>query len=208
MMTQTSHYTDWTDDDLYLAVCEGNKSARDFLWVKWTPVVYSFLLRKGLAEEVAHDVAAEALLSLWEKCNSFTPMGKFAGFLFAVTRSQLKEFRDTELKEDRVSREGKFSSRKTGRTIILHPLEKHGVDVVRDVWARLSWNKYVDCLLELPEKQCYVWRLARELQLSRDEIAEHTKIVQDTVATHVKHAKKSLVVCMGEYASPWINDDD
>ena len=197
-------YTDLSDDQIFAAYCAGDETARDYLWEKYTPRIYSFILRKVGDESTASGLATDVLIKLWEKCDTFSPMNKFFGFVCSVAKTTVSDYWKKEAAHQGVSGQGIFTG-KTRTIFVSNPdsatpgntLSEPGPDDF--VWAQDLWQQYNECKSNLSQMQRLCWVQKQEHELTREEIAQKEGIGIETVKTHLRSARKKIIECMGDY---------
>ena len=168
--------------------------------------LYSFARYKLFDDDAAHDIASDTLVALWDQCPSFQPQGQFLAFVYAIAKNQIRDYRRRERRNIETACEGIFQTR-TGRAIHLvdddDGLTREPDQVIR---GKQEFKKYMDCVSRLPRAQRNTWWLSKHCDLTREEIAEVTRVAPSTAATTIRNAKRSLKDCMGS-TLPWLEDD-
>jgi RNA polymerase sigma-70 factor (ECF subfamily) len=75
--------------ELICAVARQDKEAFGRLFEHFAPRIKAMLMRKGLAEHRAEDLAQETMLMVWRKANKFNPEGaNAAAWIFTIARNR------------------------------------------------------------------------------------------------------------------------
>ncbi len=88
MVEPTSQASDIWSDAIGRIAATQDRTAFAALFNHFAPRVKSFLLRRGLADARAEEVAQEALLSVWRKASSYEPdKARASTWIFAIARN-------------------------------------------------------------------------------------------------------------------------
>lgn len=86
------------DENLLLQLAEGHLKALDYLYLRHSGRVLTYALKRGLSQEQAEDVLQIVFMQLQRKKHLYDPRYKALAWLFVITRSELKDYRNRELK--------------------------------------------------------------------------------------------------------------
>ncbi|RMD70064.1 MAG: RNA polymerase sigma factor [Bacteroidetes bacterium] len=79
----------WTDSELFDALCRGDSEALDFIYRKFEPEVRQWICRNSGTAEEAADIFQEALLTIYDSyCGQKRKMSSFGGLLFNICRNK------------------------------------------------------------------------------------------------------------------------
>lgn len=90
---------DCTDEELLLRLAEGDTEALDYLYLRHSGRVLNYCLRRGLPQERSEDVLQIVFLQLHRKKHLYDPRHSALAWIYVITRSELKDYRNRELKE-------------------------------------------------------------------------------------------------------------
>jgi RNA polymerase sigma-70 factor, ECF subfamily len=168
-----------TDEDLMMAVREGNERAFTELYNRYSKrVIYYFYKMLWQNMETARDMHQELFLKLIEKPHLFRPGSAFKTWFFSVANNMCKN----EYRKDRPDR----------KTEPLHTAEQVREPVLPDVdkndnYLRLKIN--ID-QLEPAHRECIVLRYFENFTV--EEISEILGCPQGTVKSRLFFARKKL----------------
>ena len=88
-----------SDENLLLQLAEGEVKALDILYLRHSARVLTYSLKRGLSKEQAEDVLQIVFMQLHRKKHLYDPQHAALAWLFVITRSELKDYRNRELKD-------------------------------------------------------------------------------------------------------------
>lgn len=88
-----------TDEELLLSLAEGETKALDILYLRHSGRVLAYALKKGLSQERAEDVLQIVFLQLHRKKHLYDPKHAALAWIYVITRSELKDYRNREIKD-------------------------------------------------------------------------------------------------------------
>lgn len=88
-----------TDEELLLSLADGETKALDILYLRHSGKVLAFAKKRGLSEERADDVLQIVFLQLHRKKHLYDPKHRALAWIFVITRSELKDYRNREIKD-------------------------------------------------------------------------------------------------------------
>ncbi len=88
-----------SDESLLLKLAEGEVKALDILYLRHSGRVLAYSLKRGLSKEQAEDVLQIVFMQLHRKKHLYDPQHAALAWLFVITRSELKDYRNRELKD-------------------------------------------------------------------------------------------------------------
>ncbi|MGE5085757.1 MAG: RNA polymerase sigma factor [Bacillota bacterium] len=87
-----------SDEDLLLALADGEEAALDILYSRHSGRVLAYCLKRGLSGEQADDVLQIVFLQLYRKKHLYDPKHQALAWIYVITRSELKDYRNREIK--------------------------------------------------------------------------------------------------------------
>lgn len=172
---------------LVLAIAEsGDRAAFAELFRYFAPRVKSYLLRLGVPEPAAEDLAQETMLSVWRKADRFDP-GKAepSTWIFAIARN---------LRIDSLRR----SRRPEVDVEILESFEDEAPRADETLSAAQRRDRVRAALHGLPAEQAEVVRLSFFDDHSHGEIAQRLGIPLGTVKSRLRLAMTRVRAFLGE----------
>lgn len=90
---------DSTDEELLLRLAEGEREALDHLYSRHSGRILNYGLRRGLSQERSEDVLQIVFLQLHRKKHLYNPRHSALAWIYVITRSELKDYRNREIKD-------------------------------------------------------------------------------------------------------------
>lgn len=90
---------DATDEDLLLRLADGESEALDILYLRHSGRVLSYAQRRGLPPERREDLLQIVFLQLHRKKHLYNPEHSALAWIYVITRSELKDYKNRELKD-------------------------------------------------------------------------------------------------------------
>ena len=173
---------------LIRAFKEGNADAFRKLFDKYHKKLYAYLFRMLNSKEDAEEIVQETFIKIWEKREEFIEGYSFDGFLFKIAKNSF-----ISLTRKKVNRE---------------VFDRH-----YDIVSEIDQNNYENYIIfnetkeiinsivnSLPEKRKEIFRLRREENLSRQEIADKLGISIATVDGQLMKANNYLKTELKKYS--------
>lgn len=88
-----------SDEDLLIKLSEGERKALDILYLRHSGRVLSYALKRRLPQERAEDLLQIVFLQLYRKKHLYAPKHSALAWLYVITRSELKDYRNREIKD-------------------------------------------------------------------------------------------------------------
>lgn len=88
-----------SDEELLLKLAEGERKALDILYLRHSGRVLSYALKRRLPQERAEDLLQIVFLQLYRKKHLYNPKHSALAWLYVITRSELKDYRNREIKD-------------------------------------------------------------------------------------------------------------
>lgn len=153
-----------------------DKEAFIALFNHFAPRIKSFLMRGGMAEDAAEELAQETMLTMWQKAEKFDSSKAAAStWIFTIARNK---------KIDRLRKKGVI-------TLDLDDLMLADAEPAVDQ-ADLDWthgdahNRLARAMRDLPEEQAALVRKAFYEDMSHSEIAAATNLPLGTVKSRLR----------------------
>lgn len=89
---------DLTDQELLIKLSEGEYKALDHLYLRHSGRVLSYAHRRGLSPERAEDLLQIVFMQLHRKKHLYAPRHSALAWIYVITRSELKDYRNREIK--------------------------------------------------------------------------------------------------------------
>lgn len=165
---------------LLSSVAEGDKEAFAALFNYFAPRIKSFLLKGGLSEEEAEDMAQETMLTIWKKAPGFNPERAGAStWIFTIARNKKIDF---------------FRKQKGGRMMEASeiPLESEEAGPGQKAIHAQESEKIAEAFENLPSEQKDLVEKSFFEGKSHADIAEETGIPLGTVKSRIRLALEKL----------------
>lgn len=174
------------EHQLLLKVAEGNQLAFNELFDRYHPTVHSTALKLTGDALLAEEIVQDTFLKVWLKKDELPNIGNFKGWLYTIARN----FTYNALREA-----------KTERERMLNFIEEAMIQEAPSADTALKEKEFAAILSEavalLPEKQRETYRLIKEQDLKRHEVAEVLQVSPETVKWNLEQAvKKVRTYCM------------
>jgi len=169
-----------SDYELYQLFLKGDASAFDEIYIRYSSLLYIFVLKKIDNHEDAQDIVHDVFSWLWEKGKSQVISGSLKSYLYRATLNKVFDY----------FRKKKIFDRYINEKTDFFNIESVGADFLireKDIQALIS--KEID---KMPPKMKEVFKLRTDFYLDNTQISQSLGITEDTVKTHVKHAYKRL----------------
>ena len=166
-----------TDEELILAIQQGDISAYEELVKRYQQGLYVFVVRILKDEAAARDIVQDSLVKVYQVIQSINTQKKFSTFLFEIAKNAA------------------FSLLRKKKRII-------SLDAIADIeddesflekYLKLDEQERVRSVVQSLEKK-YSMVLSEYYfeDLSYEEIAKKTRLPINTVRTHVRRAKEAF----------------
>ncbi|MEN0058983.1 MAG: sigma-70 family RNA polymerase sigma factor [Bdellovibrio sp.] len=88
-----------TDEELLQRLAEGEASALDVLYMRHSGRVLSYTRRRGLSPERCEDLLQIVFMQLYRKKHLYDSRYRALAWLYVITRSEVKDYRNREMKD-------------------------------------------------------------------------------------------------------------
>ncbi|HEX3933199.1 MAG TPA: sigma-70 family RNA polymerase sigma factor [Puia sp.] len=164
--------------ELLAALTEGDEAAFAELFEHYKDRIYSIAFRLTHSTVLAEEIVQDIFLTIWLRRTQLKNIQSFKAYLFVITRNEACG----ALK--RIARHSRIGSADTD--LVAHNETDHSI-LAKEYQSLLQTA--VD---RLPKQQRQVYRLIKEEQLRREEVAHLLHIQPDTVKYHLAEAMKNI----------------
>ncbi len=181
----TRHNT-LTDQELIALAAEGDATAFEVLYDRYSPAVMGLALKITGDPSLAEEAVQETFWRIWRRANTYQPArGALSSWLFGIARNLC-----LDLLRRRKARPQPVLSEADERRVEQFP-DLH-VDVAEAAWTTLQHQQMRAALADLPPPQRQVIELAYFRGLTRQEIAQATGEPLGTIHTRARLALQKL----------------
>jgi RNA polymerase sigma-70 factor (ECF subfamily) len=175
-------------DGLRRRLAASDEAAFEAVFDRYGTAIFRFVSGMVRDEALAHDLVQETFARLWTARERLTEVESLPAYLFQIARNRV--YSNQRSAKTRRARRAEY-----GRMSPDAPAPLPDADVgARDL--RRQMRAWIE---ELPERQREAFILAREEDLSHDEIAEVMEISPNTVNNHIVKAMETLRERLREY---------
>lgn len=169
-----------SEDTILTLLADGNEDAFRHIFSKYSGRIYQVALgylRSGtLAEEVVQDV----FMRVWEGRAGLRQVHRFEGWLFIISRNHILNYLEKLAGERKALRSLSMSAPQWEATTDRRLTDRQYEDLLREAVVSLS------------PMQKDIYRMAREEQLTYDQIGRKLGISALTVKTHMSRALRHI----------------
>lgn len=175
-----------TTSSLVPAIAQGDASALEALYDRYSPILYALLLRILGRPEDAQEVLQEAFVQVWRRASSFdSSRGSEAAWLISIARSRgIDRLRARRIRDERESEAGREIST-GGSSVEKTTGQEHAIFAEERRAVRAA-------LAELPDNQRIPLELAYFEGLTQSEIATRLNEPLGTIKTRIQLGMKKL----------------
>lgn len=172
-------YAAYTDQDLLAFLNEGDAAAFEEVFVRYEPLLLSFIYKKIGDEDASKDLLQDIFVQLWNQRNGLV-VQTLASYLFTAALNKIRDgFRHRVMHEEHIAKLQQLIEEEAGGTD--HRIREK--DITRLIEQEIA---------ALPDKMRQVFLLRKDAFMSNRQIAEELGISEQTVETHMKRALKTL----------------
>ncbi|MDP4130451.1 MAG: sigma-70 family RNA polymerase sigma factor [Bacteroidota bacterium] len=168
----------YTEKGLLYQVSEGDEIAFRELFCKYKNRIYSIAFRLTRSAFVSEEVVQDIFLHIWIRRSKLSQVEDFDAYLFVTTRNEV--YRTLK----RIARQ-----RNSGR-----PASEETDQFSAD--ENLLYKDFVMVLQKaierLPYRQRQIYRLIKEKELKRDQVAARLHLDPETVKSHLAQAMRNI----------------
>src|SRR3989440_898287 len=166
-----------SDGDLLLRIADGDASAFEILYRRFSRPVFGLALRLLRDRSRAEDAVQETFAAVWRSAGSYRPeRGPAAPWLYAVARNAIVD---------------RFRAKHDATGDVPEVVSGEPGPHDRAESSYVSWRVH-RAIEELPEKEREVLELAYWSEMSQSEVAEYLHIPLGTVKTRTRSALSRL----------------
>lgn len=179
-LTLMSQGNTYNDDLLFRQIAEGSENAFTEVFKRYTPRLFSYMVRIVKDEQLAKEFVQETFLRLWVHRDQLREIRLPGSWLFRIAANlSIEHLRKEAIRnnlQDKV-----YARMKPGEFGVTEVVEERELaGIIR---------RAVD---SLPDKRKEVYLLSREAGLSHQEIADQLGIAVTTVKTHIGLALQAI----------------
>jgi RNA polymerase sigma-70 factor, ECF subfamily len=188
-----------TDEALMIRYQRGDRSAFAMLVRRYQTPLYNFSLHHLRAPEAAQDVVQEAFLRVVQNAQDFKTDGRFATWLYTITRNLcIDQIRKRALRKHPSLDEARSSSEGEGPTLGEQTSDPRA-DVERETTSVALRTRIAEAVETLPEDQKEVFLMREVANLPFKEIAEIVGVRENTVKSRMRYALERLQAALCDY---------
>ncbi|MEN6453196.1 MAG: RNA polymerase sigma-70 factor [Prolixibacteraceae bacterium] len=160
--------------DLVKLLKNGDMSAFDIIYKKYSRRLYGFVFRYVKQEADAEEIVQEVFMKIWQSRDKINIYSSFESFLFTVAHNATVNL---------------LKKRATEQKYVDHVKSLQHIDESYELTYEIHYKelkqKFQGLLSELSPRQKEIFQLSREEGLSHKEIAEKLGISVHTVKSHL-----------------------
>ncbi|MGV8137101.1 MAG: RNA polymerase sigma factor [Mangrovibacterium sp.] len=160
--------------DLVKLLKNGDMSAFDIIYKKYSRRLYGFVFRYVKQEADTEEIVQEVFMKIWQSRDKINIYSSFESFLFTVAHNATVNL---------------LKKRATEQKYVDHVKSLQHIDETYELTYEIHYKelkqKFQDLLRELSPRQKEIFQLSREEGLSHKEIAEKLGISVYTVKNHL-----------------------
>jgi RNA polymerase sigma-70 factor (ECF subfamily) len=190
--------TDLADEELMSRYVRDDEAAFEVLLARYRRPLFGFLYRYLGRSDKAEDVFQEVFYEIIRARKRYRPEAKFAAWIFRIARNRAVDrirrdgFRDMESLNDGVNPNDEDGETRLARVTDDRP-DPEEMTRGKQVDAALQ-----DALAALPAEQREVFWLKEKSGLTLAEIADLTRVSQNTVKSRLRYALEKLRAKLSE----------
>jgi RNA polymerase sigma-70 factor (family 1) len=170
----------YNEPELLAALIQGNEAAFVELFEHYKDSIYSIAFRLTHSTVLAEEIVQDIFLTIWLRKTQLRSIQSFKAYLFVITRNEASRALKRIARNYRIGLQG-------GEADLLAHNETDNSILAREYQSLLQTA--VD---RLPKQQRQVYRLIKEEQLKREEVAHLLHLRPDTVKYHLAEAMKNI----------------
>ncbi|MCG6189706.1 RNA polymerase sigma factor [Maribellus maritimus] len=163
-----------TNTDLVKLLKNGDMSAFDIIYKKYSRRLYGFVFRYVKQEADTEEIVQEVFVKIWKSREKLNIYSSFESFLFTIAHNATVNL---------------LKKRATEQKYVEHIKSLQCIDEAYEFTDEIHYKelkqKFQDLLNELSPRQKEIFQLSREEELSHKEIAEKLGISVHTVKNHL-----------------------
>jgi len=175
-----------TDKELAIQIRDGDISAFDKIYEKYSKRLYLFVYGIIKSKNDAEDIVQEVFVKIWDKRETINEHFSFQSFLFTIAHNTTINLIRKKIKETDFASYLKSTQKQVKISSVISEIE------YKELKKQLEYT-----ISKLPERQQQVYSLSRDEELSYKEIAEKLSISVNTVENHMVKALRFVREHMG-----------
>lgn len=169
-----------------LDIKNGSFDAFRDIYIQYQPSLFAFIFRYLKNREETEEITQDIFLYLWEYKEKLNENLSFKSYLFTIAKNKITDY---FRKQKIVNLHHRYI-----RNFISMADEPTLKDLVyKDIKTNIA-----EAVEKLPEKRKMVYIMSKKLELSRQEIARHLHISENTVKNQLQEAMKFLRDLLGD----------
>jgi RNA polymerase sigma-70 factor (ECF subfamily) len=181
-MNNNQNVSSLTDEELFIALKQGNSQALSLLFERYGKLVYGFALKILKNPQEAEDLTQDVFLALWRNANKYPDCRYFVRYLISMTRSRsIDKLRSHSRKQKLLEKWGNSMNQQSQ---VPNPVEAATLN-------ERSEHIY-HALNQLPEKQREVIEMAYKNGLTQSDIAQQLDVPLGTVKSRSRQGLLKL----------------
>lgn len=177
--------TTYNEQEIIRSITHGDEHAFAKLFEHYRDKIYGVALKLTHSTTVAEEITEDVFLKIWLRRSALSEIENFSAYLFTIARNETYKI----LKQ--IAKNYKIVLLAENCEAVAH--ENSEEYLIGKDYASLL-QKAID---RLPHQQKQVFRLIKQEQLNRQEVAEILQIKPETVKFHLAQAMKNIrAFCM------------
>lgn len=166
----------YEEKELLRYISEGDESAFEVIFNRYSKLLYSFLYRHTDDVHLADDLVQDVFTKVWLTRESVAHIENFAAYLFVMARNHALNIIQKRIRDRK-------------REMNWHLM----IDQIDDNESRQPFLDLIDqAVAKLPQQQYKTWMMSRRQGMKYAEIATALGISRETVKTHLQHANNAI----------------
>lgn len=170
----------YNEQELIQLIAQSDEIAFSKLFDHYRNKIYSVALKLTHSTTVAEEIVQDVFLNIWLRRASLNEIENFSAYLYVIARNETYKFLKKIAKNYKL-----VLITENNTSIVPNNSEENLID--KELTSLLQ--KAID---RLPSKQKQVYKLIKEGDLKRGEVAELLQIQPETVKFHLAEAMKSI----------------
>ena len=188
------------DEVLMMRFQAGDKSAFAVLVRRHKTALYNFILRLVRSTSAAEDLAQDVFVKIVQSAADFKHESRFSTWAYAIARNICIDHLRKMAFRQHASLDQAQGEAQDGPTLLDRTMDHHPTAAVeRTAIGNEVGKRIVRCVEALPEEQREVFLLREVANLQFKDIAEITKVPENTVKSRMRYALERLQEALSEY---------
>lgn len=163
------------EHDILLAISNGNIKAFEYIYCRYQPQLKDFLTKLIHDPDIAHDMAQDIFLSIWEKRNKLSTVTSFSAYLFSAAKYSVFNY---------------YDHRDVENKFIFEYITGHSNTYISEEEALFAkeMNRQISKIVDsLSPQRKKIFIMSRKEGKSNNEIAQLLNISKRTVENHLTY---------------------